>query len=203
MSALRRLLGGFFLFLYRLRERARGKLFSLLGGGAFAAFGARSVLQPPVRLKGEGRIAIGDDVYVGAGSWLHVVSGNGRGVAISIGDGTSIAGACVLSAARSISVGKKVLMARNVYVSDHSHAFESIGPPVVDQGIARVAPVEIGDGAWLGQNVFVGPGVCIGAGAVIGANAVVLHNVPAHSVAVGVPAAVTRSLLGEAAPLAG
>ena len=60
------------------------------------------------------------------------------------------------------------------------------------QGVTRVAPVEIGDGAWLGENVVIGPGVRIGRGAVVGANAVVLQSVPDHAVAVGAPARVVR-----------
>jgi acetyltransferase-like isoleucine patch superfamily enzyme len=182
------------LWIYRSSLRARAKLFSLAVGGAFAEFGARSVIEPPVRLQGEARIAIGNDVFVGAGSWLQVLAGPDRGVALSIGDGTSIAGSCVLSAAVSIRLGRKVLLARNVYVADHSHAFADTSRAVLDQGIAKVAPVEIGDGAWLGQNVVVGPGVRIGRGAVVGANSVVLEDVPDYSVAVGAPARVVREL---------
>jgi acetyltransferase-like isoleucine patch superfamily enzyme len=88
-----------------------------------------------------------------------------------------------------------VLLARGVYVSDHSHAFEDRSLPVLDQGVDRVAPVEIGDGAWLGENVVVCPGVSIGAGAVIGANSVVTRDVPSHAVAVGAPARVVREAL--------
>ncbi len=185
-------LGRGFLATYRLTKRAWGKSFSVLASGAFASFGARSVLQPPIRLAGERRISVGDDVFVGAGSWLHVLDDGSRGVALEIGDGTSIVGDCVLSAARSLRLGRKVLIARNVYIADHSHAFQDPARAVLDQGIDRVAPVEIGDGAWLGENVVVGPGVRIGRGAVIGANAVVLEDVPPHSVAVGAPARVVR-----------
>ena len=194
-------IGGAFLGVYRLGARARGKTFSLLARGAFASFGARTVIQPPVRLAGEGRIAIGSDVFVGAGSWLQVLGGEGGEVALAIGDGTSIAGNCVLSAATSVRLGRKVLVARGVYVADHSHAFEDLGRAVLEQGIDRVAPVEIGDGAWLGENVVVGPGVRIGRGAVIGANAVVLEHVPDHSVAVGAPAKVVRRFADQPAPL--
>jgi acetyltransferase-like isoleucine patch superfamily enzyme len=84
-------------------------------------------------------------------------------------------------------------MARNVYVADHTHAFEDPSRAVLDQGVTRIAPVEICDGAWLGQNVVVGPGVRIGRGAVVGSNAVVLADVPDHSVAVGSPARVIRT----------
>ena len=84
--------------------------------------------------------------------------------------------------------------ARNAYIADHQHAFTDTTRAVLDQGIEKTAPVEIGDGAWLGENVVVGPGVRIGRGAVIGANAVVLADVPDHSVAVGAPARVVRTV---------
>jgi acetyltransferase-like isoleucine patch superfamily enzyme len=84
-------------------------------------------------------------------------------------------------------------------VADHAHAFEDPTTAVLDQGITKVAPVVIDDGAWLGENVFVGPGVRIGRGAVVGANAVVLRDVPDHGVAVGVPARVIRVGAAEGA----
>ena len=40
-------------------------------------FGRRSVIQLPVRLSGEARISVGDDVFVGAGSWLQVLGDAG------------------------------------------------------------------------------------------------------------------------------
>ncbi|MGD9570370.1 MAG: DapH/DapD/GlmU-related protein [Thermoleophilia bacterium] len=201
MPAPRQRLGSAFLRAYRLGGRAWGKAFSLMSSGAFASFGPGTVIQPPVRLAGEGRIAVGADVFVGSGCWLHVLDREGDGVAIEIGDGTKIVGGCVLSAASSIRLGRKVLIARNGYVADHQHAFADTTTAVLDQGIEKVAPVVIGDGAWLGENVVVGPGVTIGRGAVIGANAVVLSDVPDHSVAVGAPARVVRRVgPGDAAP---
>jgi acetyltransferase-like isoleucine patch superfamily enzyme len=197
MGRLGRLLGVSFLGLYRGVARSRAKAFSLLAGRAFASFGARSVLELPLRLQGEGRISVGADVYVGGGSWLQVLDGPGEGIALELGDGTSIAGGCVLSAAASIRLGRKVLLARNVYVADHSHAFDDPERAVLDQGITGIAPVEIGDGAWLGQNVVVCPGVRIGRGAVVGANSVVREDVPDHAVAVGAPARVVRQFARE------
>jgi lipopolysaccharide O-acetyltransferase len=135
---------------------------------------------------------VGSDVFVGAGSWLQVLEGPGDEPALAIGDGTSVAGGCVLSAAWSVRLGQKVLLARNVYVSDHVHAFRDLERAVLEQGVDRVEPVEIGDGAWLGQNVVVCPGVSIGRGAVIGANSVVREDVPDYAVAVGAPARVVR-----------
>ena len=175
---------------YRGLRRFRDRAFARLAGGAFAGFGRSSVIALPVRLSGERRIAVGTNVYIGAGSWLR--TGPGEDVALEIGDGTSIAGDCVLSAERSVRVGRRVLMARNVYIADHAHAFDDPSRAVLDQGVTDVAPVVIGDGAWLGQNVVVLPGVRIGAGAVVGANSVVRTDVPDHAVAVGAPARVVR-----------
>jgi lipopolysaccharide O-acetyltransferase len=187
-------LGMAFVKLHILAVRVSAKTFSVLASGAFASFGRGTVLEPPIRLHGVGRIALGADVWVGGGSWLQVLDADGDGVALSLGDGTNLAGGCVLSAARSLTLGRHVLLARNVYVSDHSHAFEDVTRPVISQGITGIAPVEIADGAWLGQNVVVCPGVRIGRGAVVGANSVVLEDIPDHAVAAGAPARVVRWL---------
>lgn len=54
----------------------------------------------------------------------------------------------------------------------------------------RTGDITIGNDVWLGANVIVTAGVTIGDSAIIGAGAVVTKDVPAHSVAAGVPAKV-------------
>jgi lipopolysaccharide O-acetyltransferase len=184
VPGLARICGAAFLGLYRSIVRVRSKLFSLGISGAFASFGRGTTIQLPVRLHGERRIRIGSQVYIGADSWLQAL-GEGN---LEIGDGSSLAGGCVLSAATSVRLGKKVLVARNVYVSDHIHAYADPDRAVVEQGLAHLDAVAIGDGAWIGENVVVCPGVTIGRGAVIGANAVVREDVPEYALAVGIPA---------------
>jgi acetyltransferase-like isoleucine patch superfamily enzyme len=174
----------------RLRARLRQRLFSRAAAHAFAAFGARSAIEPPVRLVGEERITLGSEVWVGAGSWLETL---GTGV-LEIGDGCRLAGNCTLVAAASLRLGRDVLVARGVYISDHAHAFEDPRLPVLGQGIDRHGAVEIADGAWLGEHVVVCPGVRIGRGAVVGANSVVTRDVPDRCVAAGAPARVLRDL---------
>ena len=190
VNAGRRIVGRCSLHLYRLLVRGRARILSSLWAGAFGSFGAHSVLQPPVRIEGERWIHLGREVFVGSGSYLQVLYGEDGHGRLEIGDGTSMTGGCTLCSAVSVRLGPRVLLARGVYIADHGHAFDDRLRAVLDQGIDRVAPVEIGAGAWLGQNVVVGPGVRIGRGAVIGANAVVLDDVPDHAVAVGVPARV-------------
>lgn len=187
--------GRLFLFLYRAYGRLTAKCFSILAAGAFAHFGKRSTIVPPVRLSGEGRIAIGDGVFIGSGSWLQTLpDGESQSIALSIGSGTSIAGGCVLSAVRQVVLEEDVLLARNVYISDHIHKYSRMDLPILAQGVDKVSPVRIRRGAWLGQNVVVCPGVTIGKGTVVGANSVVTRDVPDFCVAAGAPARVLKKI---------
>ena len=95
-----------------------------------------------------------------------------------------------LAAHRSVAVGDGAYLAELVSVRDHDHAVGS--PP--SSGRVDVAPVEIGRDAWLGAKVTVLRGARIGDGTVVGANAVVRRDVPAHTVAAGIPARVLRTL---------
>jgi acetyltransferase-like isoleucine patch superfamily enzyme len=176
-------------------RRARDKMFTWLASGSFLRLGSRTTLAMPVRLGGEKFIEIGDRVYVGPGSWIETMIDDGwepKGAVISIGSGTSMSGNCTITAVRRVEIGRNVLIARNVHISDHFHAFEDRNVPVKDQGIDRIAEVMIHDGAWIGHGAVVCPGVTIGKNAVIGANAVVREDVPDFCVAAGVPARIIR-----------
>lgn len=65
------------------------------------------------------------------------------------------------------------------------------------QGIEISKPITIGEGVWIGANATICGGVHIGDHAVIGAGAVVLKDVPANSVAVGVPARMARKITAD------
>jgi acetyltransferase-like isoleucine patch superfamily enzyme len=99
-----------------------------------------------------------------------------------------------ISAVSRVEIEETVAIARGCYISDHSHGFADPDVPIRDQPLDKVAPVLIQRGAWLGQNVVVLPGVTIGAGSVIGANSVVRSDVPARTIAAGIPARVIREL---------
>jgi acetyltransferase-like isoleucine patch superfamily enzyme len=181
---------------YRTWTRFRDRVFTWGARRAFHRLGPRSLLELPIRLWGEAHIDIGADVFLGSHCWLQVISGDERGAGpvISIGDGTSISGFCTVTAARSVVIEARVLMARYVYISDHTHARDSQETAIKDQGIAGVAPVRVCEGAWLGQGVVICPGVTIGRNAIVGANSVVRDDVPDFAVAVGAPARVIRGV---------
>ena len=193
-TRLRRVIGRGAVASHSLWTRVRDKAFAVASRGAFAAFGERSVIQLPVRLNGVGASPSGatSSSVPARGSRYSTKRPSTSALDASATERAS-PGAASSRRVQSITIGRKVLMARNVYIADHRHAFADTargGPRPGHDATSR--PVEICDGAWLGQNVFVGPGVRIGRGAVVGANSVVLHDVPEHAVAVGAPARVVR-----------
>lgn len=178
---------------FGLATRLRNRLYTVALAPCFESFGAGSVIVPRMRVEGAARIRVEEEVFFGPGCWLNVPdSARGAGRLI-IMEGCSLAGDCVLSSAQEVVLEREVLLARNVYIADHRHAFSDPLRSVLSQGIEGIAPVRICAGAWLGQNVVVLPGVRIGCGSVVGANSVVAEDVPDWCVAVGAPARVVRS----------
>ena len=52
----------------------------------------------------------------------------------------------------------------------------------------------IGNNVWIGSGANILPGVSIGDNSIIGAGSVVIKDIPANSVAVGIPAKVIKNL---------
>jgi acetyltransferase-like isoleucine patch superfamily enzyme len=146
-----------------------------------------------VRLDGEDRIEIGSYVYIARGCWIQTLPDEeNKSSALVIGDYTSFAGPCVISAVRSVVLESHVLLASNIYISDHRHRYDRTGVPVKMQGLTRIDPVLVKTGAWIGNNAVICQGVTIGKGSVVGANSVVNRDVPDFSIAAGAPARVIR-----------
>ena len=113
---------------------------------------------------------------------------------IIIGDGCTILYRFQCNAAKLVRIGKNVLIASNVLVTDSDHIVEPDGVPVTKNKKLNSSPVSIGDNCWIGQNVVILKGVAIGNNCIIGANSVVTKDVPSCSVAAGNPARVIKKL---------
>lgn len=148
-------------------------------------------------IAGHARIFIGSKVYINDKAWLACEPLTGDANAhLSIGDGTYIGRFSHIYTTSKIEIGKKVLMADKVYISDNLHGYQNTELPVIDQPVQQTNPVIIGDGAWLGENVCV-IGASVGKNSVIGANSVVTKDIPDYCVAVGAPAFIIKRFNAE------
>ncbi|MCR5226135.1 MAG: hypothetical protein K6E27_02830 [Eubacterium sp.] len=108
-----------------------------------------------------------------------------------INDSTTIGHFSHIVAVHSVTIGKSVLIADRVFISDCSHRYEDVSIPIIKQDIKKLAPVSIGEGSWIGENVCI-CGASIGKHCVIGANSVVTTDIPDYCVAVGSPAKIVK-----------
>lgn len=177
-----------------LWARLRTRLFTLLLSSQFKEFGAGSRISPPFRFFGLNQMSLGEAVMINRDCWIQTIPGGEREneAKLVIGAHAGIGMGAHITAAKQVMIGEYVLLARNVHIADHAHAFGNIDVPIMKQGLDRIAPVTIGRSTWLGQNVVVLPGVTIGKHCVIGANSVVNSSIPDYCVAVGAPARVVR-----------
>lgn len=170
----------------------RAVIFRFLFAWRFGSWGKRSLIIAPVIIQKPRNIHLGDDVYVGALSCLAATPHTGaRDCCLKIGDGSKLGRFNHIYATRRVEIGRKVLTANGVYISDNLHGYQDVDRPIIDQPLVQLADTVIGDGTWIGHNVSIF-GVVIGRNCVVGANAVVTRDLPDYSVAVGIPARIIR-----------
>jgi acetyltransferase-like isoleucine patch superfamily enzyme len=116
-----------------------------------------------------------------------------NGERIRMGRGCHIGERCFLWAGDStgrIELGDNVSLAPGVFITASDYRFVA-GVPFREQP-KRERDIRIGSDVWLGAGAVVTAGVTIGDGCIVGAGAVVTRDLPAGSVAVGVPARIVR-----------
>lgn len=153
-----------------------------------AALGEGSAIEEDVLIFRPEQVAIGRGVYIGHRAILKAYPAN----RLTIGDGTWIGEQAFFNAAGGIDIGRNVGIGPGVRIISSRHAEEGIEVPILHSRV-ELAAVVIEDDADLGVGSIVLPGVRVGRGVQVGAGAVVTKDLPAWSVAAGVPARVLRS----------
>jgi acetyltransferase-like isoleucine patch superfamily enzyme len=153
------------------------------------ALGGRTTLSRPLYCNNPRAVSIGSGVLLSRQFVLADLKvGEGWLPKIAIGDGCTIMYRFQCNAAASVRIGRNVLIASNVLITDSDHVIEPGGIPVTRNEKLVTSPVVVEDNCWIGQNVVILKGVVIGHDSVVGANSVVTRSVPALSIVAGSPA---------------
>lgn len=146
--------------------RARSVLYSILARLNGRRVSVRAFVDRGVRLHGR-HIEVGDYVYIGVRTYLRAE----HGASITLED--------------SVDVGPECLILTVTH---------EMGPSTRRAGEGRAESVTIGRGSWLGARVTVLPGTVVGEACVVGASSLLQGVYPPHSLVVGTPARVVRTL---------
>lgn len=151
---------------------------------------------PRAFLRGLSSVDMGEDFAAGDGLWLDAITEYNEQIftpKIIIGDHVRVSNFVHIAATNIVEIGDNVLIGSKVMITDHNH-----GQYSMEHSSPHMAPalrpldhdrrVVIGRNVWLSDGVVVTPGATIGEGCVIGANSVVVGNIPAFTIAAGVPA---------------
>lgn len=173
-------------------RRIKSEILCLLYRIQFLSIGNDCRIYSPLKICGKSNIKLGNNVTIEFNTWLAAIPlVRGRKCILEIGDGTKIGHFNHIYATKKICIGKKVLTADKVYISDNLHGYEDINKPIIDQPIKQLKEVIIDDGTWIGENVCV-IGAKVGKNCVIGANSVVTKDIPDYCIAVGAPAKIIK-----------
>lgn len=134
-------------------------------------------------------VGIGGNTFIGP---VIAYAGELYTPKIIIRDKTWVSKNCSIAAIDRVEIGKNVLFAGHVHITDHSHGYEDITRPIAPQKLISKGPVIIEDDCWLGFSCEILSGVHIGKHSIVAARAVVTKDVPPYSIVAGNPARVVK-----------
>lgn len=129
-----------------------------------------------------GTITAGPECQLGFGVQLDAWGGH-----IAIGRHVFLGQHVVIYGHGGVEIGDHSLVSMHCCILSSDHTIPDRNNIIRNEPDIHL-PTKIGRDVWLGAGVKVLGGVTIGDGCVVGAGAVVARDLPAHSIAVGVPA---------------
>lgn len=178
-------------FYNRIKRYIKRQLFRLFFARNFKQFGKNVSIIDPDIIEGEEYISLGDYASLNSKTWLLALKQNDIEPQLIIEESATIGRFSHIVATKYVCIGKNVLIADKVYISDNIHGYESLEQPIMHQPIVFKGEVSIGENSWIGENVSI-VGASIGKHCVIGANSVVTKDIPDYCIAVGIPTKIIK-----------
>jgi len=152
------------------------------------------ILRQPFYIRNEGTLDMGKGFSSNPGLIIDIY---GHDSTLKIGKDVIANYNLHIGVCNKVTIGDNVLIASNVFISDHNHGkytgSDQSSPLLIpNERPLEVSSVSIGNNCWIGEHVSILPGVTIGDGVIIGAGAVVNSSLPDNVIAVGVPARVIK-----------
>lgn len=155
--------------------------------------GGGSIFDDNVLLDAKGNsnagITIGDDCFIGRNSILSCKDGD-----IELGDRANVGFNCNIMSTSRVRVGRDNLISAYTYlVGGGNYDLDRVDIPI-NKSLRedRARGIRLDDNVWIGAHSIVLDGVSVGYGSAVAAGAVVSKDMPAWSIAAGVPASVVR-----------
>ena len=147
---------------YHWGNKVRGALYKLF----LKKCGKNFQVDINVKLSSLHNIEVGNDVYIGYGSWIHGVGGG-------------------------VTLRSEVMLGPYVTITSNNHASEK-GSYRYGKGMS--GKVDIGFGSWLGAKVTIIAGNSIGTNTLVAAQSTVTKNFGDNLVVAGSPAQIIKDL---------
>lgn len=112
---------------------------------------------------------------------------------LSIGRDCFLGDECLLDLAESVVLEDQVTLAERVLILTHTNVGYR-DHPLQRHFPAVAAPVVIKQGSFIGAGATILPGLSIGPGSFVAAGSVVTKDIPAHTLAAGIPAVPRRAV---------
>jgi lipopolysaccharide O-acetyltransferase len=160
----------------------------LIFSALFVKFG--SLVRHPFYIRRLGKLKIGEGFRSGPGLVIDIID---KEAVVEIGYSFRAASRLHIGCASKVTIGNNVLIASDVYISDHSHG--NYNGEDQDEALCNVndrkikfLEIFIGNNVWIGEKTCILPGVTIGDNSIIGSLSVVNKNLLPNSIYVGSPA---------------
>jgi len=103
----------------------------------FKNIGSKSIIYKPLKINGSRNILIGNNVIIESRTWIAALPLTNERAKLVIDDGAVIGHFNHIYATKSVYIGKNVLTADKVYISDNLHSYKDIFLPIIKQPIKQ------------------------------------------------------------------